>query len=312
MESHRATNQILTPLLSLSFIVCSIFLFFCRCYLSTGSFIGTISIVFILHTVCAVGHDENHPRSCWLLFEIRNWHHIANCTIASRIPSHFINGRQRIHEIMRISRNPIPTHRHDQIEQFRVSILKFIHFFNLIRLQRLNLYVLFFFHTTSCSFANHSKHRFMRICMWFAPDIVMLLSSLISYVVLRKLTASPVTDDAEVQNSMRANDAANEDDDIGSGYTLQNYLMLKRAAIFLAMAALLFAATLRPSVPSAIYFLFFLVTATVWALNKEIDRGFAIICRLLLIVLFVHITVLFIYQMPYPQEIFDANNTLVR
>lgn len=156
------------------------------------------------------------------------------------------------------------------------------------------------------------RYRFVRICLWFAPDIVMLLSSIISYVVLRKLTAVPVTNDAEGANGHQVVETANEEDEDGGGYTLQNYLLLKRAAILLAMASLLFAATLRPSVPSAIYFLFFLITATVWALNKEIDRGFAIICRLLLLVLIVHISALLVYQTPYPQEILDANNTLIR
>lgn len=140
----------------------------------------------------------------------------------------------------------------------------------------------------------------------------MLLSSIISYVILRKLTAIPSTDDAEDANGRQTDVTTNEDEEGGVFYTLQNYLMLKRAAIFLAMAALLFAATLRPSIPSAIYFLFFLITATVWSLNKEIDRGFAIICRLLLLVLIVHISAMFAYQTPYPQEIFDANNTIIR
>lgn len=141
----------------------------------------------------------------------------------------------------------------------------------------------------------------------------MLLSSIISYVVLRKLTAVPVTNDAEGANGPQMVDTVNEEDEDGNGgYTLQNYLLLKRAAILLAMASLLFAATLRPSVPSAIYFLFFLITATVWALNKDIDRGFAIICRLLLLVLIVHISALLVYQTPYPQEILDANNTIIR
>lgn len=141
----------------------------------------------------------------------------------------------------------------------------------------------------------------------------MLLSTIISYVVLQKLTAVAVTDDAEGANGPQVVDTAtNDEDEDGGGYTLQNYLLLKRAAVLLAMASLLFAATLRPSVPSAIYFLFFLITATVWALNKEIDRGFAIICRLLLLVLIVHISALLAYQTPYPQEILDANNTLIR
>lgn len=78
------------------------------------------------------------------------------------------------------------------------------------------------------------------------------------------------------------------------------------------MATLLVAATLQPSVPSAIYFIIFLLTATVWALYKEIDRGFAILCRALAVLLVIHITALLTYQTPWPQEYLDANNTIIR
>lgn len=78
------------------------------------------------------------------------------------------------------------------------------------------------------------------------------------------------------------------------------------------MATILFAAYLQPSVPGAIYFIAFLLTATVWASFKEINRCFAIICRLLCGLLVVHITALLAYQTPWSQEILDANNTIIR
>lgn len=78
------------------------------------------------------------------------------------------------------------------------------------------------------------------------------------------------------------------------------------------MTTLLFAATLQPSVPSAVYFIVFLITATVWATYREIDRGFAIICRILSAILIVHISALLAYQTPWPQEFLDVNNTAIR
>lgn len=78
------------------------------------------------------------------------------------------------------------------------------------------------------------------------------------------------------------------------------------------MTTILFAAYLQPSVPGAIYFIVFLLTATVWASFKEIDRGFAIICRLLCGLLVVHISALLAYQTPWPQFFLDANNTIIR
>lgn len=78
------------------------------------------------------------------------------------------------------------------------------------------------------------------------------------------------------------------------------------------MLTLLFAATLRPSVPSAVYFIVFLLTATVWSTYREIDRGFAIVCRMLCAMLIVHISALLAYQTPWPQEYLDANDTIIR
>lgn len=78
------------------------------------------------------------------------------------------------------------------------------------------------------------------------------------------------------------------------------------------MTTLLVAATLQPSVPSAIYFTVFLLTASVWAIYKNIERDFAIICRVLAALLVLHICALLVYQTPWPQEHFDANNTVTR
>lgn len=150
----------------------------------------------------------------------------------------------------------------------------------------------------------------MSICLWFAPDALMLLTTIISFVVLRKLTLPPPVDPEEAEAIAPTTSAAEENDD--TSYSPQNYILLKRVAIFFSLVSLLFAATLRPSIPSGLYFIVFLFTGNVYALYKEVDRKFAIICRLLLCVLSVHIFGLLAYQTPYPQEVLDVNNTIIR
>lgn len=167
----------------------------------------------------------------------------------------------------------------------------------------------------------------------------MFITTIAAYVILRKLTAPLPVEDIEENATPSTSGAPDTEEDEGPSYTFEHYLLLKRTgklsqfyflhvcdlffstleyallfllAIFCAMATLLVAATLQPSVPSAIYFIIFLLTATVWALYKEIDRGFAILCRALAVLLVIHISALLAYQTPWPQEYLDANNTIIR
>lgn len=179
--------------------------------------------------------------------------------------------------------------------------------------------------------------RVASIALWLLPDIVMFISSVIIYAVLRKLTTPPANEDVEenATDSITASPDSVADDEEG-GYTPEQYVILKRTgllkttfmffyefhlkfyviclflAIFCAMVTLLCAATLQPSVPSAVYFIVFLLTSTIWATYKEIERGFAIMCRVLSALLIVHISALLAYQTPVPQEYFDVNSTVIR
>ncbi|XP_055299196.1 piezo-type mechanosensitive ion channel component isoform X28 [Sitodiplosis mosellana] len=152
------------------------------------------------------------------------------------------------------------------------------------------------------------------VTLWLLPDIMMFFTSIVAFVALKKLTAPVVNEDIEESGGSSSPNAESEpvaEEDEG-GYSPEQYAFLKRAAIFCSMAMLLFAATLQPSVPSAVYFIVFLLTATIWATYKEIDRGFAIICRLLAALLILHISALLVYQTPWPQEYLDVNNTVIR
>ncbi|XP_031619369.1 piezo-type mechanosensitive ion channel component isoform X2 [Contarinia nasturtii] len=150
------------------------------------------------------------------------------------------------------------------------------------------------------------------ILLWLLPDILMLVSSIIFFIVLKKLTAPVVNEDVGESGTSSANTSPEPVTEEEGSYSPEQYVLLKRTAIFCAMAMLLFAATLQPSVPSAVYFLVFLSAVTIWAYYGEIGRGFAIICRILGALLIVHVCALLVYQTPWPQQYLDVNNTVIR
>lgn len=137
--------------------------------------------------------------------------------------------------------------------------------------------------------------------LWFLPDVVMLLASVVLFVILRALTrplSQQVVDGVNDETSHAAGaasatgppDATNDtaaDTSNGSGGagaaqrlmstssalpTSEVLAMRKQFGTFLALVALLLAAAVRPSVPSAVYFLVFLGASTWWACFKELDR----------------------------------------
>lgn len=75
---------------------------------------------------------------------------------------------------------------------------------------------------------------------------------------------------------------------------------------------LLISGCLRPSILSGLYYLSFLGGATWWACGKELSRGFAIVCKCLMFILFSHITLLFVYQSQWIIELLPPQNQMSR
>lgn len=80
----------------------------------------------------------------------------------------------------------------------------------------------------------------------------------------------------------------------------------------MVLASLCITAALQPSVEGGFYFLVFLGTATWWACNKELRKGFAVLCRIVMVVVTLHILTLLSYQNQLPQEIIPLNSTWQR
>lgn len=95
-------------------------------------------------------------------------------------------------------------------------------------------------------------------------------------------------------------------------YTQERMTLVFGMAKVLAFVALLLAAVIRPSAISAVYFLVYLAMGTWWAFYKQLSKGFAITCRCVMVYACVHVVCFILYQMPWPQHYFPADELLPR
>ncbi|KAG7311317.1 hypothetical protein JYU34_002354 [Plutella xylostella] len=113
---------------------------------------------------------------------------------------------------------------------------------------------------------------------FLAPEIVMTLSSLLLYLAVKRLVAG-VEDPTELGNSK-----------------FQRYPTLASAGKYLALFLIMFSGIMRPSVTSGFYFLVFMGAATAWSLGKPLERGFAVVQRIVMAFMGVHMLGLLAYQ----------------
>lgn len=81
---------------------------------------------------------------------------------------------------------------------------------------------------------------------------------------------------------------------------------------YIVLGSLCLVSSLDPSFEGAFYFLIFLASATWWGCHKELQRGFAIICRFVMLIIVCHIASLMAYQNQWPQEFVGINSTWSR
>ncbi|KAL9707746.1 hypothetical protein quinque_011264 [Culex quinquefasciatus] len=157
------------------------------------------------------------------------------------------------------------------------------------------------------------------VVYWIAPEIIMTLTSGIVYGVLKKLANGAIGDEvgpgtATSPTSLEAPEVLSLGCGVGgpNPVSREKLAFLTKLGVVLSVAMLCLAAVLQPSVPSGIYFVIFLGSATWWACYKELDRAFGVVLRITLVFLVVHITGFLAYQNPWPQELLPANGTLAR
>ncbi|KAI5737254.1 hypothetical protein M8J76_011554 [Diaphorina citri] len=81
---------------------------------------------------------------------------------------------------------------------------------------------------------------------------------------------------------------------------------------YLVLFVLCLAGVLRPSIPGAVYFVTFLACATWWATYRDLGRGFAYLCRILLLPVTIHLVCLYVYQMQWTQTLIPPRGWVAR
>ncbi|XP_043598036.1 piezo-type mechanosensitive ion channel component isoform X4 [Bombus pyrosoma] len=146
------------------------------------------------------------------------------------------------------------------------------------------------------------------IFFWLTPELIVLPTSIMVYLICRFLSRQNVTDEEDDASLHRNIEAAKKSAD--STAKIINFL--GRIGTYVVLASLCIIAALKPSVEGGFYFLVFLGAATWWACNKELRKGFAILCRVVMVVVILHILALLSYQNQVPQEIIPVNSTWQR
>ncbi|XP_030761127.1 piezo-type mechanosensitive ion channel component isoform X3 [Sitophilus oryzae] len=141
---------------------------------------------------------------------------------------------------------------------------------------------------------------------WISPEPIMLITSVVFYVLFKKLTAP--NPDASQEDTRTESERRDEEVKTRKKY-LSFVVGVGRYGVLITLCL---AAILRPSIVGGLYFLIFLSVATWWACYKQLRRGFAILMCCLLPIVFAHMSALYAYQFQWPQELLDKNSTWAR
>ncbi|XP_048509324.1 piezo-type mechanosensitive ion channel component isoform X2 [Athalia rosae] len=139
------------------------------------------------------------------------------------------------------------------------------------------------------------------IFYWLTPELISLPSTILVYVFCRRLTFEP----------------NQENDGRCSGKEITPPLgkiidFLGAVGTYVVLFSLCCVGVLQPSIEGGLYFLVFIGAGTLWACNKELRRGFAIICRLVMVFILIHVILILTYQNPWPQKLVPPDSAWSR
>lgn len=144
--------------------------------------------------------------------------------------------------------------------------------------------------------------------LWLYPEIVAFIASILFYCSLQNLVIGHTSPQEMGEEQI----PLSERSDYDSGFSSDKLRVCLSIGKVLSIIMLLLASVFHPSAINGIYFLVFLGAATWWACAKELERGFGIVLRFLLVVFVIHIITFMVYQTPWPQELLDKNSTIAR
>ncbi|KAL6263389.1 hypothetical protein P5V15_006180 [Pogonomyrmex californicus] len=146
------------------------------------------------------------------------------------------------------------------------------------------------------------------IFYWLTPELIVLPTVLAIYFICRFLTQNRVSHEEETALHQETNSQQNKTED--NRTKIINFL--GSIGTYVVLASLCCVAALNPSIEAAVYFLVFLGAATCRACNKKLRKGFSVICRIVMVIVIVHIVTLLTYQNEWPQEIIPVSSAWSR
>ncbi|XP_071053073.1 piezo-type mechanosensitive ion channel component isoform X2 [Onthophagus taurus] len=146
-----------------------------------------------------------------------------------------------------------------------------------------------------CGLVRLDKADFVTIITWISPELLMLISSITIFVLTMKLTKRNIeTETGEEQTQSKAK--------------MDRMRFLVGIGKFTTLILLCICACLKPSVQGGLYFVVFICTATWRSCSKNLGRGFAVLMQLLMVVVFVHIFALLMFQIDYFQDFLGVDS----
>ncbi|XP_050458271.1 piezo-type mechanosensitive ion channel component isoform X5 [Cataglyphis hispanica] len=145
------------------------------------------------------------------------------------------------------------------------------------------------------------------IFYWLTPEFLVLPTVLAVYFICRFLTQKRISNEEEEPSLRQENKQKKTEDS-----TTKIINFLGGIGTYVVLASLCCVAALKPSIEAAFYFLMFLGAATCWACNKELRKKFAVICRIIMVIVIAHIVALLAYQNEWPQEIIPVSSAWSR
>ncbi|XP_070500560.1 piezo-type mechanosensitive ion channel component isoform X4 [Chironomus tepperi] len=155
----------------------------------------------------------------------------------------------------------------------------------------------------------------LSIIQWLAPEVIAFFGSIIVTIILRRSSAVNVQAlDTDTNNEGTSNNQSPPTQQLPDVHEigLEKWRILVKAGKILSLLSLCATGALQPSALSVIYYLVFLGSATWWAMNKQLERAFAIVLRIVIVFMMLHIIAFLGYQNPWPQEFLEPNTTLPR
>uniref|UniRef100_A0A8D9ARX6 Piezo-type mechanosensitive ion channel component n=1 Tax=Cacopsylla melanoneura TaxID=428564 RepID=A0A8D9ARX6_9HEMI len=162
-------------------------------------------------------------------------------------------------------------------------------------------------------FIRYDQLPYLDTVVHMLPEIIMLISSISIQTILDRLNSDEsVSNEDSRLLSVLSSSPDPQTMENGPGADRKFFSLHIILGKYLVLFVLCLAGVLRPSIPGAVYYLTFLACATWWATYRDLGKGFAYLCRLLLLPVVTHLVCLYVYQMQWTQTLVPPRGWIAR